>query len=131
MSIKVYRISSVVGDRYGASWVSSAFENNGIQYKPCELAKSGLYLDLEARINTVQVELPDDELMIKELVALERRRGRSGKDSVDHPPRGCDDRANAIAGACYEGFKFTGLIFPELAKRSLNDERVSEISNDR
>ena len=100
--------------------MSSAFEKNGITYRPCELSKSDLYLNLEARINTQQIELPDDEQLVKELVALERRRGRSGKDSVDHPPRGCDDRANAIAGACYESFKFTGRIFPELLRRVSN-----------
>jgi hypothetical protein len=32
---------------------------------------------------------------------LERRRGRSGKDSIDHPPRGSDDTANAVAGAMW------------------------------
>ena len=38
-----------------------AFENEGITYRACELTKSDLYLNLEPRINTVQIELPDDE----------------------------------------------------------------------
>lgn len=125
-TLKSYRIRSVTGDKYGAAWVSSAFEKHGITYQPCELAKSGLYLNLEARINTQQIELPDNELLIKELLALERRRGRSGKDSVDHPPRGCDDRANAVAGACFEGFKFTGLLFQELVERMLKRGKADE-----
>ena len=29
---------------------------------------------------------------------LERRRGRNGKDAVDHPTGGRDDHANAVAG---------------------------------
>ena len=37
--------------------------------------------------------------MKDELRRLERRRGRSGKDRVDHPPMGSDDVANAVAGA--------------------------------
>jgi hypothetical protein len=38
--------------------------------------------------------------MIDELRRLERRRGRSGKDSVDHPQYGgSDDLANSVAGA--------------------------------
>ena len=37
--------------------------------------------------------------MKDELRRLERRRGRSGKDTVDHPPLGSDDVANAVAGA--------------------------------
>jgi hypothetical protein len=116
-----YRINTVTGDRYAAAWVSSSFDKAGIEYRACELNKSDLYLNFEARINTQQVELPDNEYLIKELCALERRRGRSGKDHVDHPPRGRDDLANAVAGVAYEGFKFTGLIFPELAKRMVSN----------
>lgn len=118
--IKPYRTNSVTGDRYGAGWTEGAFKRFGMTYSACELAKSGLYLSLEGYINTQQVELPDDELLVKELLALERRRGRSGKDSVDHPPRGMDDRANAVAGAVYQIFQNTGLIFPELRKIAAN-----------
>ena len=119
--IKPYKINSVTGDRYGAAWVENTFKRFGVAYNACELAKSGLYLNLEARINTQQVELPEDELLVKELLALERRRGRSGKDSVDHPPRGMDDRANAVAGVVYQCFENTGLIFPELRKVAANE----------
>jgi len=123
---KDYRVSFVVGDRYGAAWVESAFKKAGIKYEPCKLTKSDLYLNFEARLNTRQVELPDNEHLRKELIALERRRGRAGKDIVDHGPRGRDDLANAVAGACYEGFKYTGLIFPEL--RRVADGKVRDFS---
>jgi len=33
------------------------------------------------------------------ICGLERRTGRSGKDSIDHAPNGHDDLANAVAGA--------------------------------
>ena len=36
-----------------------------------------------------------------ELRRLERKRGRAGKDSVDHPPRLHDDLANSVAGVSY------------------------------
>jgi hypothetical protein len=121
--IKAYKINAVTGDRYGAAWVENTFKRFGVAYNPCELAKSPLYLALEGRINTQQVELPEDEKLVKELLALERRRGRSGKDSVDHPPgRGShDDRANAVAGVVYQCFENTGLIFPELRKVAANE----------
>ena len=32
-------------------------------------------------------------------MSLERRTSRSGRDSIDHPPNGHDDVANAVAGA--------------------------------
>jgi hypothetical protein len=33
-------------------------------------------------------------------VSLERRTARGGRDTIDHPPGGHDDVANAVAGAC-------------------------------
>ena len=119
-----YRLMSVTGDRYSGEWVVSAFESAGVRYHASQLAKSDLYLNLEPKVNMGLVELPDDERLVKELLALERRRGRGGKDSVDHPPRGRDDRANVVAGAIYQGFLFTGLVFPELMQRG---EVVKEI----
>ena len=52
-------------------------------------------------MNTKRVEFPKEKRLIDELVNLERRRGRPGKDIIDHPPRGSDDYANALAGACH------------------------------
>jgi hypothetical protein len=34
-----------------------------------------------------------------QLIGLERRTARGGRDSIDHPPGGHDDVANAAAGA--------------------------------
>ena len=36
--------------------------------------------------------------MTAQLSTLERRTGRGGKDSIDHPPGGHDDVANVAAG---------------------------------
>lgn len=40
----------------------------------------------------------DNPKLIAQLVNLERRVPRGGKDSIDHPPGAHDDLANAIAG---------------------------------
>jgi hypothetical protein len=96
-----YRITSITGDRYSARWVQEAFEKVDITYNQCELTKSKLYLELEPLINTQQVLMPNDEELIKEFCNLERRTGRSGKDSIDHRLKGHDDRANAVAGCVY------------------------------
>jgi hypothetical protein len=96
-----YRITSVVGDKYGGIWVPSAFEKAGLHYQSSALPKSDLYLAFEAHVNTRKVELLDNPKLIAELRSLERRRGRSGKDVVDHPPRLHDDCANSIAGLCH------------------------------
>jgi hypothetical protein len=43
--------------------------------------------------------------MKQQLVGLERRTARGGKDSIDHPPGGHDDVANAAAGAIVMALK--------------------------
>jgi hypothetical protein len=40
--------------------------------------------------------------LIAQLLGLERRTARSGKDSIDHAPGGHDDVANAAASALLE-----------------------------
>ena len=47
-----------------------------------------------------QVELLDNQTLFNELRALERRTRKGGRDLVDHPPKGHDDLANAVAGVC-------------------------------
>jgi hypothetical protein len=111
--LKAYRASRVVGDKYAGAWVSSAFDKVGVSYLPAARPKSELYLHLESLVNTYRVEIPKHKQLIIELVNLERRRTKSGKDQVDHPPRGSDDYANAVAGALYilstlEGSAFAG-----------------------
>jgi hypothetical protein len=50
-------------------------------------------------INSRATDLLDSERLVAQLVGLERRTARSGKDSIDHPPQFHDDVANAVAGA--------------------------------
>jgi hypothetical protein len=109
--LKRYRVSTVTGDRYGAGWVEGAFSKVGIHYEPCVKVKSDLYLDLEGYVNTAKVKLPKDKHLIDELMALERRRGRRGRDRIDHPPRGRDDRANAVAGLINSLVESSGSFF--------------------
>jgi hypothetical protein len=99
--LKSYRVNRVVGDKYAGNWVSSAFDKVGITYLPAAKPKSDLYLHLESLVNTFRAEIPKSKQLITELVNLERRRSKSGKDQVYHPPRGSDDYANAVAGALY------------------------------
>jgi hypothetical protein len=96
--LRRYSVSSVVGDRYAGSWPGDEFARHRIEYVPAEQPKSALYLDLLPALNSGQVELPPDERLIAQITGLERRTSRSGRDSVDHPSGGHDDRANAVAG---------------------------------
>ncbi|MGB3445201.1 MAG: hypothetical protein WBA48_00705 [Xanthobacteraceae bacterium] len=98
--LKSYRLSTVTGDRYAGEWVREHFRNRGIFYQHSERAKSALYLDMLPLINSHGVDLLDSERLVRQLVSLERRVGRStGRDIIDHPPGQHDDVANAVAGA--------------------------------
>jgi hypothetical protein len=106
--VKEYGARSVVGDKYAASWCSSEFEGNGLTYKNAEMTKSDYYLEFLPLVMRGGVELLDHKKQAAEFRQLLRRTGK-GKDSVDHPPGGHDDHANAAALALVEaGRKTTG-----------------------
>ena len=60
--------------------------------------KSELYLEALPLFATGAVDLLDYQPLTVELIGLERRTARSGRDSVDHAPGGHDDYANAACG---------------------------------
>tara|TARA_R110002124_G_scaffold239494_1_gene404677 strand:+ start:7033 stop:8439 length:1407 start_codon:yes stop_codon:yes gene_type:complete len=93
-----YGIRTVSGDRYAGRWPRDEFNRHEIDYEVSELDRSALYLESLAALNSGQVELPPCEKTKRQFASLERRTSRSGRDSIDHPPGGHDDRANAVAG---------------------------------
>jgi hypothetical protein len=97
--LKSYRISKVVGDRYAGEWPREQFRKRGIEYEPSELTCSEIYLELLPRIMSGQIQLLDNSKLIAQLVGLERRTSRSGKDSVTHAANAHDDIANSCSGA--------------------------------
>ncbi len=96
--LKSYGLKTVTGDKYAGSWPADEFERHGIKYVSADKPRSGLYLDLLPALNSGRVELPPDPRLASQLIGLERRTSRAGKDSIDHPPGGSDDRSNATAG---------------------------------
>jgi hypothetical protein len=97
--LKSYRINTIEGDRYAGEWVASQFRNCGIHYRHSEKSRSEIYLEALPAINAHSFALLDNERLIGQLVGLERRTSRSGKDSIDHAPGAHDDLANAALGA--------------------------------
>ena len=94
--LKSYGVSKVVGDRYGGETFKKDFEGKGIYYEVCPLPKSSLYEVLEVELNSVRVILPDDTVLVKQLLTLIMKGGK-----IDHPNGEHDDLANAIAGAIW------------------------------
>ena len=103
-TLKRYRITKVHGDRYGGEWPREQFRKNGVNYENADRTKSELFIDMLPLINSRGVDLLDNDRLVHQLVSLERRTTRSGKDSIDHPPGAHDDLANAAAGALCQAF---------------------------
>jgi hypothetical protein len=95
---KEYRCTKITGDAYAGEWVAQAFKGAGVAYTRCELPKSALYLECLPFFMRGAVSVPNVPILIRELRLLERRVGRSGKDSVDHGASCSDDHANVLAG---------------------------------
>jgi hypothetical protein len=96
--LKSYRVSTVVGDRYGGEWPRERFRRHGIDYRVSDKPRSDLYRDMLAVVNSGRVDLLDVDRLTNQLISLERRTPRGGKDMIDHAPGAHDDSANAVAG---------------------------------
>ncbi|MDP3181268.1 MAG: hypothetical protein Q8M54_00440 [Desulfobaccales bacterium] len=98
--LRSYGVSRITGDRYAGAWPSQEFQKHHITYEASEKDKSSLYLDFLPLVLSQRVELLDLKPLVHELRSLERRTRSASRDLVDHPPRGYDDLANAVAGVC-------------------------------
>ncbi|MGE0703608.1 MAG: hypothetical protein AB7P22_06675 [Vicinamibacterales bacterium] len=98
-TLRHYGVSTVVGDKYAGEWPRERFAKCGITYRTSDAPKSDLYRDFAPLANAGRCELLDQPVLQRQLLALERKVSRAGKDSIDHPPRGRDDVSNSVAGA--------------------------------
>lgn len=96
--LQSYQVYEVTGDRYAGEWPVERFLTHGVRYVPSTRTKSDIYRELVAPINSQRIELLDLSALRSQLLSLERRVARGGRDSVDHPPHGHDDIANSVAG---------------------------------
>jgi hypothetical protein len=89
----------VKGDLFSGAWVRDEFMKCGIDYQPLEKNKSELYLDFLPILMQGRMELLDDRVLFNQLINLERRTSRIGKDVIAHPQMkgATDDRANVVA----------------------------------
>jgi hypothetical protein len=105
---KQYGVTTIRGDDYGADLTVAAFRRHGIAYRNLrlnnadgadgKLNRSEIYLNAVGLFTAARVRLPDSPRLVHQLISLERRAARSGHDTIDHPPNGHDDLANAACG---------------------------------
>jgi hypothetical protein len=101
-TLREYRVFRVKGDQYAGEWPRERFKKNGIGYEVSKKVKSQIYLDFLPLLNAQRCHLLDERRLYNQLLGLERRTARGGKESIDHTPGAMDDVANATAGVMVE-----------------------------
>lgn len=96
--LKRYDITRIIGDHYAGLWPVARFSAHGITFQQSARGKSDIYADFLPLANAGRVELLDHKRLAAQFVGLERRTGRSGKDSIAEPKGAHDDCCNAVAG---------------------------------
>ncbi len=97
--LKSYGLRRCEGDKYAGVWPREQFAEHGIEYVPTARPKSEIYIAMLSLLNSGRVDLLDSRKLRGQLLALERRTSRGGRDVVAEPPRAHDDVANACMGA--------------------------------
>ncbi len=97
--LRRYGLTEVTGDRYAGEWVREPFSRHQIKYKLSEMTKNEIYQSFLPLVNSRRVDLINHPRMISQFLALDRKTGKFGRDSIDHAPGAHDDIANAAAGA--------------------------------
>ena len=99
--LKTYNIRKVTGDRYAGEFAREPFRKAGIEYELTDRSASDIFREALPYFNSARVDLLDIPQLIAELIALERRTSRVGKDSIGHPPSGHDDLAVVVCLVIY------------------------------
>ncbi len=97
--LRTYGVTTVRGDCYGGLWPRERFRVHEITYETSKETRSEIYSALLPMLNSRQVDFLDLPRLQSQLIGLERRTARGGRDTIDHAPGGHDDVANAVAGA--------------------------------
>jgi ribosomal protein L37AE/L43A len=99
--IKSYGCSSeTTGDHYAGEFPRELYAKHGITYRVSERTRSQIYLEFLPLVMSGRVRLLQNKKLISQLLGLERKTTRGGKDSIDHSPGEHDDVANCVAGVC-------------------------------
>jgi hypothetical protein len=97
--LKGYKVYTVEGDNFGGEFAREPLKKHSISYVLGKKPKSDLYAHhLLPFLNSGRIDLLDHPRANAQIIGLEVRTARAGRDKIDHPPGGHDDLANCIAG---------------------------------
>ena len=97
--LRRYSIGAATADRWAGLFPVEHMAKHGVTVRQSAKAKSEIYKEFLPLLNSGSVELLDSPRLLAQILELERRVARGGKDSIDHAPGSHDDVANAAAGA--------------------------------
>ncbi len=94
-----YAVDTLIGDSFGAEFPREILRNLGIGYRVSDKITSACFSELGPMLNSHEILLPQHQVAIDQLGALERKPSSRGREFIGHPPGGHDDAAAAIAVA--------------------------------
>ena len=94
-----YGLHACTGDNYSAELVVELFAKAGVTYQLSTDSASEIYLQTLTLFSTNRIEAPDNPVLRRELMQLERRTRQSGRDLITHPSGSHDDMSVATCGA--------------------------------
>jgi hypothetical protein len=101
--LKEYGVSIVTGDRFSGDVWPDLLRKHGITYRVSERNTSEVYAAaLPILSSTGRVAMLEHDRLRNQALALVRRTGPSGRDSITHPPGGNDDLCTSVLGALVE-----------------------------
>jgi hypothetical protein len=121
--LRRYRCTSVSGDAYASGWCSEEFRRHGITYRHSEENRSEIFLAFLPQLTSTKAVLLDIPRLTNQIATLERRTGRSGRDTIDHMRGAHDDLAVAAAGALVAAASLGAKLAAREAARARNADR--------
>jgi hypothetical protein len=115
--VKPYGVTYVTGDAYAGEWPRAEFLKHGLAYHVSDKHKIEIYLNFLPLLNGAIADLPDLPRLQAQLVGLDRRTARGGRDSIDHLPGAFDDLANSCAGSAVLASEKGRYIQPETPEK--------------
>lgn len=114
--LKLYRVREIMLDRHAFGWVETEFQRHRVKVVPAEIDKSDIYLQVLPQFGACRVRLLDNDRIVAQFCALERRALSGNTERVDHPRGAHDDLANSVAGALYRAnLKSKHFVLPQAA----------------
>lgn len=111
-TLKTYRVFRAFADRYGGGFPPAAFLRHGMTIDPSPRITSDVFLTALPLMTSGLADLLDLPRLISQLVGLERRTSRGGKQQISHAqnPNAHDDVAAAACGALVSAMEGKGVM---------------------